>query len=570
MRVLGINFSNDAAASIVVDGRVVMAVQEERFSRTKHFAGFPDRAIDACLKAAGCGVEDLDAVAFFWNPAIHAAAHSWRMSSVPRHHMEFLYDVPNHLLPRLGAAAAVAPEATEQAFHLAGGKRLRVVYVTHHLAHAAGALLSSPHAEAAVLTLDGYGERDSSVIWRASGTRFERLWTQEYPHSLGSYYAALTQFLGFKANSGEGKVMGLASYGEPRYADECRKMLRLTPGGFELDLSYFQFFLDRPIRYTARMVSALGEPRAPESPIEKRHEDVAASMQLVLEEALLHLAGLARRLTGLPTLCMSGGVTLNCAANGRLIRSGLFDRYFFQPACSDAGAGLGAAQWVTHAMLGVPRGDPRMLSEYLGPEHTDAEIRTTLERGGIGYRTPDDAWGLAGKLLARGLIGSVFQGKAELGPRALGNRSTLADPRPAEMKDRLNARVKFREPFRPFAPSVLIERSPEYFEGADFSPFMLRVFPTRPEKLDEARAVTHVDGGARVQTVAREDNPRYYRLIESFRDETGTPLVLNTSFNIRGEPIVNSPADAVKCFLTTGMDFLVLGEHLLVKDPGGL
>jgi len=314
------------------------------------------------------------------------------------------------------------------------------------------------------------------------------------------------------------------------------------------------------------MVDLLGEPRVPESEITPRHQDLAASMQIVFEEAVLHLARLAREKTGARVLCMSGGVTLNCLANGRLVRSGLFEDYFFQPACSDAGAGLGAALYVSHVLGGVPR-TPSLLLDYLGPRHSMDEVRGTLEKGGIPYHEPPDAWQVAGRLLARGYIGSVFQGAAEFGPRALGNRSTLADPRPAEMKDRLNAQVKFREPFRPFAPSIQAHRAPEYFEGCTFSPFMLRVHPTVPARLPEARAVTHVDGGARVQTLDREQNPRYYDLIEAFRQETGTPLVLNTSFNIRGEPIVNSPADAVKFYLTTGMDFLVLEDLLLVKDP---
>lgn len=566
MTVLGINFSNDAAASIVSNGRPLMAVQEERFRRVKHYSGFPSSAIEACLKEAQVRFEQLDAIAFFWNPAIHARMHNWRQSSVPRHHMEFLFDVPNHILPQTGDV----PEVLEQTFHFGGGKRLRIFYVTHHLAHAAAALFSSPHKEAAILTADGYGERDSTVIWRGRGTTFERLWTQEFPHSLGAYYAAFTQYLGFKPNSGEGKLMGLASYGQPVYADECRKMLRLTPDGFELDLSYFHFYLERPRRYSPKLVEVLGPPREPEGPIEKRHKDIAASAQLVLEEAILHLAGLARKLTGEQTLCCSGGVALNCLANGRLIRSGLFQDYFFQPASSDAGSSLGAALYVTHCILGLPRGEPEMFLDYLGPSHTEEEVRQTLDRGGIRYFTPDDPYGLAGKLLGRGLIGSVFHGKAEFGPRALGNRSTLADPRPAEMKDRLNAKVKFREPFRPFAPTVKIEKAAEYFDGCTFSPFMLRVHPTRPERLPEAGAVTHVDGGARVQTLSREQNPLYYHLIESFETETGTPLVLNTSFNIRGEPIVNSPADAVKCYLTTGMDFLVIGNHLLIKDESHL
>ena len=564
MKILGINFSNDAAASMVVDDRVTMAVQEERFRREKHFSGFPDQAISACLKSGGAPkLTDIDSVAFFWNPAIHATTPNWRMSTMPRHHLEFLYDVPNNLLPKVGPV----PEVMEQVFHLEGGKKFRVNYVTHHLAHAAGALFTSPHTEAAILTVDGYGERDSTVIWSGRGTELKRLWTREFPHSLGAMYAAVTQFLGFKANSGEGKVMGLASYGKPVYMDEFHKMCRLTDDGYELDLTWFQFFAERPTRYSDKFITAFGAPRKAESEITKRDEDIAASLQEMLELAILHLARLAHKKTGMKTLCMAGGVTLNCSANGRLLREGPFENYFFQPASGDAGTSLGAALYVNHVMEGRPRDSARMLLEYLGPRHTMDEVLDTLEKGSIPYLKPADPWETAGQLLARGCIGSVFQGAAEFGPRALGNRSTLSDPRPAEMKDRLNASVKFREAFRPFAPSIHAHRANEYFEGCDFSPFMLRVFPTRPEKLDEARAVTHVDGGARVQTVTREQNPNYFRLIESFEKQTGTPMVLNTSFNIRGEPIVNSPSDAVKCYLTTGMDFLVLEDVLLVKNP---
>lgn len=565
MKVLGINFSNDAAAAMVVDGQVVMAVQEERYARVKHFAGFPQTAMNACLRAGATSLDDVDAIAFFWNPAINAQAPNWRQSSVPRHHMEYFYDLPNHILPRLSSPCVV----TEQVLHLQSGRRLPLYYVTHHLTHAAGALLASPHEEAAILTIDGYGERDCAVIWRGSShptPRFERLWTQEFPHSLGAFYAAFTQFLGFKANSGEGKLMGLASYGQPTYEAEMDRLLKLTPDGFELDLSYFLFFIERSTRYSPKLVALLGEPRAPESALTQRHFDLAASCQLALEKAVLHLCKLARDKTGLSTLCMSGGVVLNCSANGRVVRSGLFKDYFFPANPSDAGASLGAALYVSHCIGGVPRGAPRLVHDYLGPEHSEAEIRETLDRGGLRSHAPSDPAAAAARLLARGYIGSVFQGRAEFGPRALGNRSTLSDPRPAEMKDRLNARVKFREGFRPFAPSVLAHESENYFEDCRFSPFMLRVHPTRPERLHEARAVTHVDGGARVQTVAPTDNPRYYGLIDAFRRETGTPLVLNTSFNIRGEPIVNSPSDAVKCFLTTGMDFLLLGDTLLVKD----
>ncbi|NOZ01478.1 MAG: hypothetical protein GXP54_06260 [Deltaproteobacteria bacterium] len=566
MRILGINFSNDAAATMVVDGRVVMAVQEERFKRVKHYAGFPSMAVDACLRAGGTSMEGLDAVAFFWNPALHASTPSWRMSSTPRHHLEFLYDLPNQLLPGLNAS----PEAMEQVFHLPGGARLPIYYVTHHLAHAAAALFCSPHKEAAILTADGYGERDSTVIWKGSGTTFDRLWTQEFPHSLGSFYAAFTQYLGFRPNSGEGKLMGLASYGKPIYADEIRRMLRVHPDGFDLDLSFFSFYLERPDRYTDRLVAALGAPRTPESPIEGRHRDIAASVQLVFEEALLRLAEMAHEKSGLDTFCVSGGVALNCVANGRILREGPFKTCFFQPAASDAGSSLGAALYVEHCIGGRARGEPRTLLEYLGPTHDADEVKLTLDRGGIAYRTPDDPIEIVAELLARGKVGSVFQGAAEFGPRALGNRSTLADPRAPSMKDRLNATVKFRESFRPYAPSILAGRARDYFEDATESPFMLRVFATRADRLAEAGAVTHVDGGARVQTVTKEQNPRYHDLIEAFGRATGTPMLLNTSFNVRGEPIVNSPADAVKCYLTSGMDFLLIGDFLLVKDQSDL
>lgn len=567
MKILGINFSNDAAATMVEDGTVTMAVQEERYRRVKHFPGFPEKAVDACLRKGGVPLEDLDAIAFFWNPAIHAGTFNWRQSSVPRHHMEYLYDVPNHLLARTGPA----PEVMEQVFHLADGKKLRIYYVTHHLAHAAGALLASPFDRGAILTVDGYGERDSTVIWSGDGASFKRLWTQEFPHSLGGVYAAVSQYLGFRPNSGEGKVMGLASYGQAVYADIFRQLIKVTKDGYTVDLDAFSYYLERPIRYTQKLVDLLGPPRVPESAIEKRHEDIAASLQLVLEEAIIALASLAKRLTGMDTLCMAGGVTLNCSANGKLVQSGIFDHYFFQPASSDAGASMGAALYATHALEGLKRGPSKMVHEYLGPSSTPDEVFDSLKKGGLDFLTPDDPYELAGRLLAKGLIGSVYQGRAEFGPRALGNRSTLADPRGADMKDRVNARVKFREPFRPFAPSVQVEHAVEYFgPGADFSPFMLRVFETKAEHLNEAAAVTHVDGGARVQSVDKADNPRYWRLIDGFRKETGTPLVLNTSFNVRGEPIVNTPSDAVKCYLTTDMDFLVIEDALLIKDSGNL
>src|SRR5215831_736979 len=536
MLVLGINHSNDSAACIVRDGEVLGATQEERFSRSKHDRAFPTRAIEFCLQRAGARLEDVDAVGFFWNPGVHAQTFSYKQSAVPRHHMEFLYSVPNHLL-RAWRGDTVA--AVEQSFSMKSGRTLRVHYVTHHLAHAASTLFRAPWDQAALLTIDGYGERTSTHIAVGRGFEIETLHTIEFPHSVGSLYAALTEHLGFRPNSGEGKVMGLGAYGKPTYADALREMVELTDDGFRLDLRYFAYFLERERRVSDRLVARLGPPRAPESPLEQRHYDLAASLQLVTEEILLHLTRLTRRLTGLERLGMAGGVVLNCVANGRIVREAGFEDYFFQPAAGDAGTSLGAALWVTHGLHRVPRRFVETV-DTLGVEFTDAEIEQELGKAALPFVRLRDPAAAAAELLAAGRIIGWFQGRAEFGPRALGNRSILADPRNPEMKDILNRRVKFREAFRPFAPSVLVERSGELFTPGGPSPFMLRAYHTREDKRSVVPAVTHVDGTARVHSVTRTSNPLYYRLIEEFDRRTGVPCLLNTSFNIRGEPIVNS------------------------------
>jgi carbamoyltransferase len=561
--VLGINFSNDAAACIVRDGEVLGAAQEERFSRIKHDRSFPTRVIEFCLRRAGARLEDVDAVGFFWNPGIHAQAFNQRLSAQPRHHLEFLYDVPNHLL-RAYAGDTVA--ALEQTFRMKSGRKLVIHYVTHHLAHAASTLFRAPWDEAALLTIDGYGERTSTHIACGRGLEIETLHTIEFPHSVGSVYAAVTEYLGFRANSGEGKVMGLAAYGQPTHADALRRMIECTDDGFRLDLRYFTYFLERERRVSDRFIGELGPPRVPESKLEQRHYDIAASLQLVTEEILLHLVAQARRMTGMRNLGMAGGVVLNCVANGRIVKEGGFDDYFFQPAAGDAGTSLGAALWVTHGIHRVPR---KMVEtvDTLGVEFSDDEIEAELRKAALPYHRVGDPAAAAAELLARGKIIGWFQGRAEFGPRALGNRSILADPRGADTKDVLNRRVKFRESFRPFAPSVLAERSGELFTPGGPSPFMLRAYHTRPDKRDVVPSVTHVDGTARVHTVTRTSNPLFYRLIEEFGQRTGVPCVLNTSFNIRGEPIVNTVADALKCFFTTDMDAMFLGRFALGRSP---
>jgi carbamoyltransferase len=561
MLVLGLNYSNDSAAAIVRDGEVLGASQEERFTRVKHDRAFPGHAINFCLKRAGAPFEGVDAVGFFWNPGIHASTFSYKQSGLPRHHMEYLYNVPNHLLRYYGEDAV---SSVQQVFQLRSGRRLQIHYITHHMTHAASALFRSPFEECALLTVDGYGERSSVHIAHGAGLDIKTLRTIDFPHSIGSFYAAFTEYLGFRPNSGEGKLMGLAAYGKPRHADAMRELLRLTEDGFEIDLRAFSYYVEREHRYGDAIVRRFGPPRRPESEIEERHMDLAASVQLVTEEALLHLARMARRLTGLPRLAMAGGVVLNCSANGRISREAGFDECFFQPCAGDGGCALGAALYVTHCEARLPRTTLPTV-DSLGPEYTDDQIAAELVRAHAPRLRLQDPARVAAEMLAEGLILGWFQGRAEYGPRALGNRSILADPRPAHMKDTLNGRVKFREPFRPFAPSVLAERAGEIFTTPSPTPFMLRADYTREEWRARVPAVTHVDGSARVQTVSADTHPLYHRLISHFGQLTGVPCVLNTSFNIRGEPVVNTVAEALRCFYTTGMDALFVGSYALAR-----
>lgn len=563
MKVLGINFSNDSAAALVVDGRVVGAVQEERLSRIKHDGAFPTRAVRWCLAEAGLSLGDIDAVGFFWNPGIHAEPANSRLTAAPRDHLEYLYSVPVHLMRHFDGTGV---RRVEQTLWLDDGHPLRIHYITHHECHAAGAFFRSNYDSAAILTVDGYGERSSTHIARGRGRDIETLRIIEFPHSVGSLYAALTQFLGFRANSGEGKVMGLASYGRPTYYEALRALVTLTAEGFELDLSYFAYMLNRRRRYSDKLVKLLGPERAPESAIDQRHMDIAASLQAVTEDILMHLATMARELSGETRLCMAGGVTLNCVANTRIRFEAGFDEAYFMPAASDAGTSLGAALHVAH-VLGD---DPRVThpeNDDLGPSYSEAAIEKVLRVSGCTFTRPPSIAEAAAELLAETKIVGWFQGRAEFGPRALGFRSILADPRPADTKEVLNARVKFREWFRPFAPAVLEERCAEFFAHAERAPFMLVVYPTLPDKVEVLQSVTHVDGGARVQTVSREQNPPYHDVIEAFGRRTGVPVLVNTSFNIRGEPMVTSVEDALKCYFTTDMDALAIGPFLLTK-PG--
>ncbi|MCG3172313.1 MAG: Decarbamoylnovobiocin carbamoyltransferase [Myxococcota bacterium] len=567
MLTLGLNHSIDSGAAIVRDGVILAAAIEERFDRVKHSSAFPAQAMDYCLRAAGATLADVDQAAFFWNPGIHMQAFQAHRAGNWRHHSEFLTTLPWWMIRAWpGEAGGRQVEGMAQEIRFEGAKRpLRIEYLTHHHCHLAAAFYPSPYDSAAILTVDGYGERASAVMARGRGAKIEISGQVEFPHSLGAVYAAVTQYLGFKPNCDEGKVMGLAPYGEPEFIHVFRSWVKpLEDGGFAVDPTPFHFGLERPVRYSPLFEQALGPPRQPGEPLNDRHRAVAASVQLVLEETLIHLIRSLRQRTGEDALCLAGGVALNCVANGKAADALGMDRIFVQPAAGDSGSALGAALWTQHAMHGLPRGAP-MRTDALGPSWSNGEIESLLRAAGARHSRPANLEEMVAERITAGAIVGWSQGRAEYGPRALGQRSILADPRGGGMKDRLNSRVKHRESFRPFAPSVLAEHAREVFDFRGDSPFMLRAHPVRPEWRARVPAITHVDGTARIQTVSREASPRYHALISAFHRLTGVPLLVNTSFNVQGQPMVLSPREALECFFTTGIDVLVLEDFVLEK-----
>ena len=556
MNILGINcFSHDTAAALLVDGEPVAFVEEERFNREKHTKAFPDSAIDFCLRTAGISMEDVDVVAFAHRAGVDYA----------RGALDALKRMP------LGAKRLAAQTYVdlnlwrkERAFLRRWGYRGRTVNVGHHDAHAASAYYASGFDDAAVLTLDRGGDFLSTTLGQGRGERLRTLAEVRNPHSLGEIYTAVTGWLGFHPNSDEGKVMGLAPYGRDRYVPTFRDLVRLTPDGlFTVDLSWFRYQVESgPL--SQRFLERFGPPRVPESELTPRHEDVAFGVQTLVEEAALHIARALHQRTGSKNLALAGGVALNSVMNARLLAETPFEHIFIQPAAGDAGNALGATLHVWHRVLGRPR-RWRMEHAFYGPEYTNADLKEVLAARKLPFREVADPAAEAADLLSRSRIVGWFQGKAEVGPRALGARSILADPRKAEMKDIVNAEVKHREGFRPFAPSVLDDRGAEYFDGYYTNPFMLLVLPIAQDKREVIPAVTHVDGTGRLQSVTKVNQP-YYRLIEEFERRTGVPVVLNTSFNLRGEPIVHRPEEALADYLNTGMDALFLGPYLLEKE----
>ena len=566
--ILGLNaYHGDAAAALVIDGHLVAAAEEERFNRVKHCAGFPEQAARWCLADAGLAPSDLDHVAVSRNPR----ANLWpKLRQSVRRGVNTRY-----LRARLANAARIRDVRGTLERALGGEIRAQLHNVEHHQAHVASAFFVSPFQEAAVLSADGFGDFASTMLAIGRGNRFEILDRVLFPHSLGIFYTAVSQWLGFPKYGDEGKVMGLAPYGDAaRYVDRMRDVVRIERPLFELGLQYFKHPSEgiemtwaegTPTigrLFSQRFVETFGAPCASGEPT-REQEDVAAALQATLEEAYLLLVRRLAARTGLRSLCLAGGVALNAVANGRIRLDTPFEEVYVQPAAGDSGTAIGSAYWVWNQELGRERSFV-MEHAYTGPAYSDGEYAAAVARTGLsGERLPDDALfqKVAGRIAAGDVVG-WFQGRMEFGPRALGNRSIVVDPRRREMKDVLNARIKHREPFRPFAPSILAEATGEWFEQDYPSPFMVLVYKTRPEKRALIPAVNHVDDTGLLQTVEERTNPRYYRLIREFGRLTGVPVVLNTSFN-ENEPIVMTPDHAVETFAKTHMDLLVLGNHVV-------
>lgn len=560
MVILGIGgYSHDSAAALVVDGQLAAAVAEERVSRVKHQGGIPHRAAAYCLEEAGITPREVDAVCGYMRPGHRIARRAaYRLSTLPRH--------PLYASAYLGYEILHNAQYVRGIRGLASG-RAAVRFMDHHHAHAASAFLVSPFDEAAILSIDYVGEIASTWAGHGRGNSITRNFHIDYPHSLGVFYSGITDHLGFLRASDEYKVMGLASYGEPEYLDTFREILRVDSTGYRIDLSWLRAHYAAGSRggyFSEKFIQKFGPARSKDEPITAHHKNIAASAQAVLEEAVLALANRIHQETGQRTLCIAGGVALNCSMNGRLLRESPFDEIWVQPAAGDDGIAIGGAMQHYYETTGADRSFT-MDHAHWGPAFGDEAIRSAFENANIPYEKPGDIVAATADRLAAGDIVGWYQGRMEFGPRALGSRSILADPTLPNTQDRINARVKFREDFRPFAPSVIEDRAHEFFDGCASSPFMLFVYRVRPEMRGRIPAVTHVDGTARVQTVRQETHPLYHRLIEAFEKRRGVPLVLNTSFNVMGEPIVHTPADAIRCFESTGIDTLAIGSYLARK-----
>jgi carbamoyltransferase len=589
VNILGLSaYYHDSAAALVRDGEVIAAAQEERFTRKKHDERFPEHAVRYCLETAGLQASELEAVIFYEKPLLKfERLLETYLAYAPRGLFSFFRAMPTWLQQKLHL-----PREIDRG--LGGGYAGPIYFCTHHEAHAASAFYPSPFGEAAIITMDGVGEWATTSWGTGRGNEIELRGEIRFPHSLGLLYSAFTSYCGFRVNSGEYKLMGLAPYGEPRYAGLIRRHLidLREDGSFRLDMTYFNYC--QGLTMTSRRFHRLfgGPPRRPDSEPTQREMDLAASIQLVTEEAMLNIARHVHRETGLPDLCLAGGVALNCVGNGRILREGPFEKIWIQPAAGDAGGALGAALWCWYQHLGnerTPQPRDSQQGSYLGPAFSPAQVRAEL--GAMDavcetFATEEQLADAIAAALDEGKIVGHFAGRAEFGPRALGHRSLLGDPRRPDMQTRMNTAIKFRESFRPFAPAVLEGRQSDYFDLTAESPYMLLVAPVRadrrgPRAPGEERlsglarlkalrgdlpAITHVDHSARVQTVSADRSPRFHAILRAFERRTGCPVLVNTSFNIRGEPVVHTPSEAYRCFMFTDMDVLVVEDCLLRKE----
>lgn len=561
MYILGIScFYHDAAACLLKDGELIAAVQEERFTRIKHDYSFPIHSINYCLKQAGIAVKNLDYIGFYEKPLLkfERILYSY-LATFPRSFRAFLKAMPVWLREKLWIGNLISKRL---------GYEGEILFCEHHLSHAASAFLVSPFKEAAILTIDGVGEWATATYGVGKGNEISLFKEIRYPHSLGLLYSAFTYHLGFRVNSAEYKVMGLAPYGEPKYVDLIKRELIAIKedGSFQMNMAYFAY------PYGLTMTNGKFDrlfgvgPRKPESALEQVHKDLAASIQKVTEEVMVKMAQNLFRETGLTNLCLAGGVALNCVGNGQILRGTPFKNIFIQPAASDAGGALGVAEFIYHNLL---KNERRFVlaHAFWGPDYSDAEIEQYLRSQNVLFRCykREELLKEVASLIEQQKVIGWFQGRMEFGPRALGNRSIIADARNPENRDIVNLKIKFRESFRPFAPSVLADKAKEYFELDCLSPYMLLTAQVRADKRT-IPAVTHVDGSARIQTVNREENALFYDLIKVFYELTGCPVIINTSFNVRGEPIVCTPEEAFGCFINTDMDYLVIGSFVLDKQ----
>ena len=586
MKILGISaFYHDSAAALVIDGEIVAAAQEERFTRKKHDFSFPKHAAKFCLEHAGITGRDLNYVGFYDKPFLKfERLLETYLAYAPFGIRSFLKAMPLWLSSKLWIKDIIKKELDYDG---------DVLFTEHHESHAASAFLPSPFNEAAIITMDGVGEWATSSYGVGKDNHIKLMAELHFPHSLGLLYSAFTYYTGFRVNSGEYKVMGLAPYGEPEFVDLIHELLIKIrdDGSFILNMDYFNYCAGLTMTNKRFHKAFGGPPRKPESPIRKRDMDLARSVQEVTEEVMLKMAKHVHKETGMKNLCLAGGVALNCVGNGRILREGPFENIWIQPAAGDAGAALGVALFIWHQYLGNPREvdgvTDAQKASLLGPSFSDDEIEAFLKQQGAKFRrlAADELPKAVAKLIASQKVVGLCQGRMEFGPRALGARSIIGDARSEEMQSLMNRKIKFRESFRPFAPSVLREAVSDYFEIDRESPYMLLVAPVKKERriqhqaakklfgLDKLKlkrsdipAVTHVDYSARVQTVDEKDNPLYYRIISEFNNLTGCPVIINTSFNVRGEPIVCTPEDAYRCFMRTKMDYLAIGSFLLDKN----